>query len=93
MAETPISGLVLRRSKNGFINDAKEEIEYFDALVFDPETFDLVLVRSGKAEGLSELAPGTEVVDFPVEVLGTHKITVVKSRPVGMAGANVPEFY
>lgn len=93
MAEVPVSGLVLRRQANHFMNDAGERVEYFDALVFDPIARDLVMVRAGKREGLADYEPGISVERLMVEVLGQHKLTVTKVRPVGVAGANVPENY
>lgn len=93
MADVPVSGLVLRRQANHFINDSGDRVDYFDALVFDPVARDLVLVRAGKREGLAEFEPGVTLTGVPVEVLGQHKITVTKVRPSGVVGANVPENY
>lgn len=90
MAESTISGMVLDRRANAFKDDKTGEmVEYFDALIFDPEADPtLTVYRSMDKNDLEVLKPGTKVTDVPCRVEKRHTVpvTLVKSPRAGGQG-------
>jgi len=65
MADATISGLVLDRYERGFVpRGEKERVEYFEAIVFDPERREFYVVRSSIKSDLASLEPSKTVAKF-----------------------------
>lgn len=93
MAESTISGLVLDRRAKSFVDsETKENVEYFDVLIFNPEADpSLTVFRTQDRAELEQFQDGTHVKDVPCRVEKRHTvpISLVKSPRASNAGIRI----